>query len=429
MRTFADRIGDVEERVRVIWSLVDFNRREWSVLAPLSMAGFFEVYDVALLTLAAPTIAGGLGVPIATFGIGVALIRLATLGSLPLLRLADRLGRRTLLILSLALFTLATGSTALAWGFAAFVGLQMIARVFLATEAALANLVVAEELRPDRRGAGLSALGIISGLGYGAVAGLLLVVPLTPLDWRLFYLVALVPLGIAAYLRRKLPETRAFLTARAQNRVQTTLWPRVEPRHRRRLWQVIAIVAAFGFVQTSGFFYASELAQTDYGWSGLFTTLILASAVFGVLGYWLGGRIGDLVGRRPMIALSILLGAAGTVLVFTEVPALFPPGFFLLAAAGSCFVAASVAYMAELFPTEIRASLCAFVLTCQVAAGSVGLVVLGGLASVVSPYLLLLILGGCLTTAVLALRGLPETARRDLVADRDAGPLPAGVGA
>jgi MFS family permease len=427
MRTSADRIGDVEERVRAIWSLVDFNRREWSVLAPLATAGFFEVYDVALLTLAAPVIAGGLGVPIALFGIGVALIRLATFGSLPLLRLADRWGRRTLLILSLALFTIATGATALAWGFVAFVGLQMIARVFLSTESALSSLVVAEELRPDRRGTGLSALGIISGLGYGAVAGLLLVVPLTPLDWRLFYIVALLPLGVAAYLRRQLPETRAFVTAKAENRLQTTLWPRVDPRHRRRLWQVIAIVAAFGFVQTSGFFYASELAQTDYGWSGLFTTLILAAAVFGVLGYWLGGRIGDLVGRRPMIALSIVLGAAGTVLVFTQVPALFPPGFFLLAAAGSCFIAASLAYMAELFPTEVRASLCAFVLTCQVAAGSVGLVVLGGLSAVVSPYLLLLILGGCLTTAVLALKGLPETARRDLVSDREAGPLAASV--
>lgn len=429
MRTSADRNGDVEERVRAIWSMVDFNRREWSVLAPLATAGFFEVYDVALLTLAAPVIAGGLGVPIALFGIGVALIRLATFGSLPLLRLADRWGRRTLLIASLALFTLATGATALAWGFVAFVGLQMIARVFLSTESALSSLVVAEELRPDRRGTGLSALGIISGLGYGAVAGLLLVVPLTPLDWRLFYIVALLPLAVAAYLRRQLPETQAFLIAKAENRVQTTLWPRVHLRHRRRLWQVIAIVAAFGFVQTSGFFYASELAQTDYGWSGLFTTLILAAAVFGVLGYWLGGRIGDLVGRRPMIALSIVLGAAGTVLVFTQVPALFPPGFFLLAAAGSCFIAASLAYMAELFPTEVRASLCAFVLTCQVAAGSVGLVVLGGLAAVVSPYLLLLILGGCLTTAVLALVGLPETACRDLVADRETGPVSAGAGA
>jgi MFS transporter, putative metabolite:H+ symporter len=402
-------------RQRGIKTLVDFNRREWAVLAPLASVGFFEVYDVALLTLAAPVIAKGLGVAVATFGIGVALIRLATIGSLPFLRFADRIGRRAMLLVSLVLFTAATGATALAWGLAAFVALQMAARVFLSTEQALANLVVAEELRADRRGAGLSALGIVSGLGYGAVAGMLLLIPLTPLDWRLFYLVALVPLGVAAYLRRRLPETRAFEVARAQDRVQTTLWPRVERRHRRRLWQVIAIVGAFGLVQTSGFFYASELAQTDYGWNGLFTGLILASAVFGVLGFWLGGRISDLAGRRPMLALAIVLGAAGTVLVFTQVPALFAPGFFILATAGSCFLAASVAYMAELFPTEIRASLSAFVIVCQVAAGSLGLVVLGGLASMVSPYLLMLILGGCLTAALLALRGLPETTRRDLV--------------
>jgi hypothetical protein len=73
--------------------------------------------------------------------------------------------------------------------------------------------------------------------------------------------------------------------------------------------------------------------------------------------------------------------------------------------------------MAELFPTEVRASLTAFVIVCQVAAGSLGLVVLGGLASVVSPYLLMLILGGCLTAALLVLRGMPETSRRDLVED------------
>lgn len=385
------------------------------MLAPLATAGFFEVYDVALLTLAAPQIAEGLGVTVATFGIGVAAVRMATLGSLPLLRLADRFGRRTLLILSLALFTLATGMTALAWGLLAFVLLQAVARIFLATEAALANLVIAEELRPDRRGTGLSALGILSGLGYGAVAGLLLLVPLTPLDWRLFYIVALAPLAVAAVLRRRLPETRAFEVAWSEQRVQTSFWPRIEPHHRSRLWRIVALVAAFGLVQTSGFFYASELAQDEYGWRTIFSSLILASAFFGVLGFWLGGRISDLAGRRPMIALAIVMGAGGTVLVFTEVPALFPPGFFLLATAGSCFLAASVAYMAELFPTEVRATTSAFVLACQVVSGSIGLIVLGALAGAVSTSLLLVIMGGCLVPAVLALRGLPETAGSDLV--------------
>jgi MFS family permease len=385
------------------------------VLLPLASAGFFEVYDVALLTLAAPQIAGGLGVSVATFGIGVAIIRLFTLGSVPLLRLADRWGRRPMLIASLAAFSVVTGLTSLAWGLVAFVAMQSLARVFLATEAGLAGLVVAEELREDRRGSGLSVLGIISGIGYGAVAGLLLLIPLTPLDWRLFYLVALAPLAVAALLRRRLPETRAFREARRADRLQTSVLPRLAARERSRLWRVVLMVSAFGLVQTSGFFYASELAQHDYGWSGLFTVLILVSAVFGILGFWLGGRISDLAGRRPMMALAMVLGAAGTVMVFTEVRGLFAPGLFLLTVAGSCFVAASVAYIAELFPTEVRATTTAFVLACQVAAGSLGLAVLGSLAGVVSPSLLLIVLGGCLAPAALALRGLPETARRDLI--------------
>ena len=63
----------------------------------------------------------------------------------------------------------------------------------------------------------------------------------------------------------------------------------------------------------------------------------------------------------------------------------------------------------------MRATTTAFVLSCQVVAGSVGLAVLGGLAGVVSPSLLLIVLGGCLAPAALALRGLPETAGRDLI--------------
>ena len=106
---------------------------------------------------------------------------------------------------------------------------------------------------------------------------------------------------------------------------------------------------------------------------------------------------------------------AGTVLVFTEVRGLFAPGFFLLAAAGSCFIASSVAYIAELFPTEVRATTTAFVLACQVAAGSVGLAVLGALSGVVGSSLLMVVLGACLAPAVLCLRGLPETTGRDLL--------------
>ena len=401
--------------VRTVRSSVDFTPQERRILLPLGLAGFFETYDVALLTLAAPVLAAGLGVSIAAFGVGVAIIRLASLGSVPVLRLADRWGRRTLLLISLGMFTLATGMTSLAWGLVAFVLLQVVARVFLATESALASLVIAEELRPHRRGAGISLLGLVSGVGFGAVGGLMLLVPLTPLDWRVLYLAALLPLGIVAYLRRNLRETRAFLVAREQRRVQRSLWPKIERVHRCSLIRITAIVSAFGLVQTSGFFYAADLAQNTFGWSVLFTTIVITAGVFGILGFYLGGRVSDRVGRKPMVSVGVILVAAGTLLMFTEMPGLFIPGFFLSAAGSACFLAVTLAYLAELFPTEIRATLTSLVISCQVAAGSVGLVLLGALSGIVSPSLLLFVGGAALTGSLVFLRGLPEVRGCDVI--------------
>lgn len=395
------------------------------MLAPLALTGFFEVYDVALLTLAAPVIAEGLGVGLGAFALAVAAIRLASLGSVPVLRLADRIGRRRVLFLSLALFSLATGLTSLALGLLSFVALQMLARVFLATESAVSGLVIAEELRPHRRGAGLSMIGILSGLGFGAAGGMLLAVPHTPLDWRLLYLVALVPLAVVAYLRRNLRETTAFLTAREEGRLQTSLWPRLGREHRATLARATGLLAAFGVVQTTGFFYASDLAQTGYGWNGRFTAVVITAGVFGVLGFFLGGRVSDRVGRRPMLGVAVMLATVGTSLMFTTHEPLFIPGFFVLTAAAACFLSVSVAYVAELFPTEIRATLIAFVTACQVAAGSIGLALLGGLSGVVSPSLLMLILGGTLVLSLGLLRGLPEAGGRDLIGPGGPPPAPA----
>jgi MFS family permease len=114
--------------------------------------------------------------------------------------------------------------------------------------------------------------------------------------------------------------------------------------------------------------------------------------------------------------------------MFAQVKALFIPGFYLSAAGSACFLAATLAYVAELFPTEIRATLSSLVLAAQVAAGSLGLVIVGAAAGRVSPSLLLLVGGVGLAGSVLLLRGLPETRGRDLIGHaRPSAPLPAVV--
>lgn len=400
--------------------VTDFDPHERSVLLPLCLVGFFTNYDTGLLSLAAPTIADGLGASIATFGIAVALIRLAALGSVVTLRLADRWGRRPLLLISVLAFTLLTGLTAAAWGLVAFVLFQMLARLFLASEETLAAVVLTEELRPDRRGAGIGLLGIISTAGFGLVALLMLVVDRTPLGWRLFYVAALLPLVVVVYLRRNLRETRAYAAADNAQRLQQKWWPDLEPQHRSHLWRLLAVLLLVGMLGTSAFFYAADLAQNGYGWRGLFTVIVFAAAPTTLAGYVLGGRCSDRFGRKPVTTFAVLAFSVGAVLVFTGQPALFVPGFFLLAGADAAVQAVRSAFAGELFPTEVRATLASLAGAVTIAGGSVGLLLAGVLAPVLDPQVCVLGIAAACAVSVLLLRPLPETAGIDVVAPRSA---------
>lgn len=392
-----------------------FNAHEWGVLVPLSLVGFFLNYDTGLLSLAAPAIAEGLGVSVAAFGIGVAIIRMAALGSMPVLRLADRVGRRQMLLVSVLAFTVATAATSVAWGLAAFVVFQMIARLFLATEESLAGIVISEEVRPDRRGAGLTLLGIIAMTGFGLVAGMLLVVPLTPLDWRILYVAALPPLLLVTWLRRNLRETQAFTVAQDEARVQASFWPHVDRVHRPLLWRIALVLGAHGMLGTPAFFYAAELAQDGYGWEGLFTIIVIGAGPATLLGYVAGGRLSDRVGRRPVVVGSAVVMAIGIVLVFSEQRALFAPGFFLLTGSDAGLVAVRPAYLSELFPTEVRATLLSFVFGVVVAAGSVGLVLVGALDGTLTTRSVIAALTAVMLGALVLMRRLPETAGNDVI--------------
>lgn len=395
--------------------VTEFDAHERSVLLPLCLVGFFTNYDTGLLALAAPQIADGLDVSVAAFGIAVAVIRLAALGSVVTLRLADRWGRRPMLLVSVAAFTLLTGLTAVSWGIVAFVVFQLLARLFLATEETLAGVVLSEELRPDRRGAGIGLLGVLSTAGFGLVALLMLVVDRTPLGWRLFYVAALLPLLVVVYLRRNLAETRAYVTAEAAERLQPTWWPQLEPGQRSHLLRLLTVLALTGMLATSAFFYAADLAQNEYGWRGLFTVVVFAAAPTTILGYVVGGRCSDRFGRKPVTTLAVLAFSLGAVLVFTGQRALYVPGFFLLAAADAAVQAVRLAFTSELFPTEVRATLASLAGAVTVASGSVGLLLAGLLAPVLDPQVTVLAMAAACAAGVLLLRPLPETAGNDVI--------------
>ena len=251
--------------------------------------------------------------------------------------------------------------------------------------------------------------------GFGLVAVVLLVVPHTPLGWRILYVAALPPLLLVAWLRRNLRETAAFTVAEASNRLQRSFWPHVDAAHRPRLWRITVVLGTHGIASTPAFFYAAALAQDGYDWEGLFTLVVIAAGPASLLGYVAGGRLSDHVGRRPVLIWSAVLFALGVALVFTEQRALFAPGYFLLAGADAGLVAARPSYLSELFPTEVRATLLAFVFAVVVAGGSLGLVTVAALEQLTTTRAALAVLVVVMMAGLTAMRGLPETAGGDVI--------------
>jgi len=140
-------------------------REQWSLLGLLGLTLLINHYDFALLTLALPQIQAGLAIPEDRIGSLVASVRLGVLPALGLAFLADRAGRRRLLVTTILGFTLCTAATAFARDAAEFAACQFLARMFIAAEEMLAIVVLTEELGADARGFGLGILAAFGALG------------------------------------------------------------------------------------------------------------------------------------------------------------------------------------------------------------------------------------------------------------------------
>ena len=142
-------------------------RRQWRVLGLVAMASFFEMYDLYLFALTLKQIQADLAIPEASLGVLGSLVRLGAFPACIVALVADRVGRRKVLLGTILAYTLFTGATACAPNAQTFVLLQFGARTFAVAETLLAVVVIAEEFDPAVRGWGIGAVGAIQACGAG----------------------------------------------------------------------------------------------------------------------------------------------------------------------------------------------------------------------------------------------------------------------
>lgn len=171
--------------------------RRWAALAVLCMAQFMLTVDDTIVNIALPSIRSDLHFPVSSLA-WVADSYWLVFGGFLLLggRLGDVIGRRRLLLVGLALFTLASLADGLSTGQAALVtarGAQGLGSALVSPAAlALIALIFTE---PGERARALGVWGAIAGVG-GAL-GVLLGGTITDLlSWRWVFLIN-VPIGAA----------------------------------------------------------------------------------------------------------------------------------------------------------------------------------------------------------------------------------------
>ena len=332
------------------------------------------------------TIADRAGLSGTELGAGLAIIRLASLGGLPVAGLADRYGRRRVTLVAVTVGLGLTALTSASPGYWWFVVIFAAGRPFLSAAEALVAVMAGEHTASSDRA---RAVALVAA-GYGVGAGIIALVHsagLGPIGFRGLFALTVVPLALLPLLRRWLVEPDRFLAVAAGGGQSLPVFGAVEGRFRRRLLIVGAVAFSTSVLTgpANGFVYL--YAQNVRHESGAVTAgMVVGAGVTGLVGLIVGRWTADRFGRRPTATAALLAMAACGVLTYSGSAAAMVVGYLAGVASGAALSPAVGAMVNEIFPTSIRASVMGWWVAAGVAGAAVGLVVFGSVADAGSQF-------------------------------------------
>jgi MFS family permease len=356
-------------------------------------------------------VAAQIGLPATTVGLALALIRLSSLASLPAAALADRAGRRSLLLVMAGLGLALTAMAALAPGFWWYVALVALARPALSAVNALAGVIAAEETSARDRSAAIALITAAYGVGAGAVAigrGLL---PGEP-SFRVVTAFALLPLVLLPLLARRVREPSI-----AQRSEHARGLPGAVPRALRGRVALLAGLAGVLAIATGpGFTYLFVYGEQVLGASPLFISAwVLAAGPAGLVGILLGRFGADHFGRRVTAGLAMAGTGLAVIYAYSAGTGQLAAGYLLAITASSAFAPPAGALAAELVPTRIRATVAGWMTVAGVLGAVLGLTTFGVLADLTGSFAnAAMVIGSVVATLALGFVRLPETRGTEL---------------
>ena len=319
---------------------------------------------------------------------------------------ADYIGRRRMLLWSIALYAVCTGLTALSWSWLSFAIFRFVTGLALGSEWGTGTSLVAETWSDRTRS---KAAGIMqSGLGIGFFIASLawhFLSPVGPGAWRWMFVLGVLPALAAVFLWRRVPESGEWVAATKQKQAADAdgtkssrsclsgsgLSGTGAPAGRRWRWSVrvreltllevlrdpqlrkVTLIASVMSLVTTVAWWGISTWVPDYvgqvaagqgrsasAWSSDAGMIYNAGAI---VGYIALGFVADRIGRRWTTMLYFALSLALTPLLFLGpknmallVPIIIFNGMFTLGQYTWMPV-----WLPELYPTRLRATGVSFV--------------------------------------------------------------------
>lgn len=332
-----------------------FSLAERRVVLLMWAVGIGQGYASSNLSATIPFTRVALGLSEAQMSLILAVTRLAGFVALAFAVWGDRKGRKVPLISAFMLLMVADFATALVDSATVFTVLQAFVRIAGTALGTLSVVLIAEEVRPSQRAFAISLYG--AGGSFGAGLGLV-VLPLadTANGWRMIFSAAALGLVIVPWLTRSLHESPIFEVV--EEPIRHPLLRMLAGPFRRVFWVSSAAALLASAFSAVGLAFSTERLVGDLGYTtGRAVVISLVGGTIGGLGFFVGGRMADVLGRRVTTVVALVAVVTGGItLYYVEyLPAIMAA--IVLSTFGSfAFIPASASHRAELFPTEFRAS-------------------------------------------------------------------------
>ncbi len=409
-RTIARPPGGGDEGGRQPWWAPPerLDHRGAAILATLAAAALMSGYLGTLVTQTITYIADDFGLDTNRRQSQVlAFLRVGIMLALALTTMADRVGRRRVLIWAAGVGSLAGALGALAPRLEWLIGAQLLSRAMATALAVIVGVVVAEEMPKGSRAYAASLLAMSAALGAGLCVMLLPLADAGTGGWRIIHGLVVLGLPLSLSIARHLPESRRFIAPHREVSLGG---------HGRRLTLLAVSGVLLLSFATPASQFQNEFLRDERGMSAsaitLFTLLTVTPAGIGLV---IGGHLADTRGRRLIGAVGVVGGTVLTLGIY------FASGWAMWAwslvagIVGALSIPVLAVYGPELFPTSLRGRANGIITLFNVVGSVLGLLVGGALADHLGIGRALALLAvGPMILGVLFVTLYPETARRDL---------------